>query len=95
MCRVDGEDRKHAHGGVFSVLALRGGEEDAEQPKCTEGRTCWLFVGRGRVKKMPNTKNAPPRARFSCLACGYLVNEDVEKWEENVKPVQRVLSKVS
>jgi len=34
---VDGEDRKHAHGGVFSVLALRGGEEDAEQPKCTEG----------------------------------------------------------
>ena len=66
MCRVDSEDRKHAHGGVFSVLAVRGGEEDAE------GRTFWLFGGRGRVKKTPNTKNAPPRARFSCLACGWV-----------------------
>ena len=37
MCRVDGEDRKHAHGGVFSVLAVRGGEEDAEQPKRAQG----------------------------------------------------------
>jgi len=72
MCRVDGEDRKHAHGGVFSVLAVRGGEEDAEQPKRAEGRTFWLFGGRGRVKKTPNTKNAPPRARFSCLACGWV-----------------------
>jgi len=63
--------------------------------KGAEGHTCWLFVGRGRVKKTPNMKNAPPRARFSCLACGYMVNEDVEKLEENVKPVQRVLSKVS
>jgi len=63
MCRVDGEDRKHAHRGVFSVLAVRGGEEDAK------GRTFWLFGGR---KKTPNTKNAPLRAHFSCLACGWV-----------------------
>src|SRR6266545_2926425 len=67
MCQVDGEDRKHAHGGVFSVLAVRGGEEDTEQPKHAKGHTFWLFGGRGRVKKTPNTKNAPTRARFSCI----------------------------
>jgi len=70
-----GQDNEHpnrAHGGMFSVLAVRGGEEDAEQPKRTEGRTFWLFGSRGRVKKMPNTKNAPTRAHFSCLACGWV-----------------------
>src|SRR6266540_2778208 len=72
MCRVDGKDRKHTHGGVFSVFTMRGGEEDAEQPKRTEGRTFWLFGSRGRVKKTPNTKNAPTRACFSCLACGWV-----------------------
>jgi len=72
MCQVDSEDRKHAHGGVFSVLAVRGGEEDAEQPKRAKGRTFWLFGGRGRVKKTPNMKNAPLRVHFSCLACGWV-----------------------
>ena len=24
MCRMDSEDRKHVHGGVFSVLAVEG-----------------------------------------------------------------------
>ena len=64
MCQVDGKDRKHTHGGVFSVFTMRGGEEDAEQPKRTKGHTFWLFGGRGRVKKTPNKKNAPTRAHF-------------------------------
>jgi len=69
---VDGEDRKHAHGGMFSVLAVRGGEEDAKQPKCAKGRTFWLFGSRDRLKKTPNTKNVPLGARFSCLECGWV-----------------------
>jgi len=71
MCRGDGKDRKHAHGDVFSVLAMRDGEKDAKYPKRTQGGAFWLFGGRGRVKKMPNTKYMPLRAHFSSLACGW------------------------